>query len=64
MTDENTHRILPIELSSIVTAVVGVTRELTRRLNREEANQVITELCEQLRSIPNDQRGPGRPFTG
>lgn len=65
MTDKSPDpRILPIELSSIVTALVMVTRELTGKLNRDEATEVITELCEQLRAIPGEKRGPNRPFKG
>jgi hypothetical protein len=56
-------RTLPIELSSVVTSLVIVARELTKKLNREEATEVITELCEQLRAIPDEKRGPNRPFT-
>jgi uncharacterized SAM-dependent methyltransferase len=56
-------RILPIELSSIVTSLVTVTRELTRKLSHDEVTEVITDLCEQLRAIPDEQRGPNRPFT-
>jgi hypothetical protein len=54
---------LPIELSSIVTSLVSVARELTKKLSREEAIQVVSELCEQLRGIPDEKRGPNRPFT-
>lgn len=56
-------RVLPIELSSIVASLVIVTRELTKKLNKEEVTEVITELCEQLREIPNEKRGPNRPFS-
>ena len=56
-------RILPIELSSVVTSLVTVARELTKKLNQEEVTEVITELCEQLRAIPEEKRGPNRPFT-
>ena len=56
--------ILPVELSSVVTALEAVTRELTKKLSREETEQVITDLCERLRSLPGDeQRGPNRPFS-
>jgi hypothetical protein len=61
--DNPVPRILPIELSSIVTSLVTVARELTKKLNKEEATEVVTSLCEQLREIPNDKRGPNRPFT-
>lgn len=56
-------RILPIELSSVVTSLVIVTRELTKKLSHDEVTEVITELCEQLRGIPDEKRGPNRPFT-
>lgn len=64
MADEKpARRVLPIELSSVVTSLVTVTRELTKKLSREEAVEVIDELCEQLRGIPDEKRGPNRPFT-
>ncbi len=56
-------RILPIELSSVVYSLVTVTRELTKKLSHEEVTEVITELCEQLRAIPDEKRGPNRPFS-
>jgi hypothetical protein len=56
-------RVLPIELSSVVTSLVIVARELTKKLSREEATEVISELCEQLRAIPDEKRGPNRPFS-
>jgi len=56
-------RVLPIELSSVVASLVIVTRELTKKLNQQEVTEVITELCEQLREIPNEKRGPNRPFS-
>jgi hypothetical protein len=62
--DEKTaRRILPIELSSVVTSLVLIARELTKKLSRDEATAVVSELCEQLRAIPDEKRGPGRPFT-
>jgi hypothetical protein len=64
MTDENpARRTLPIELSSVVNSLVTLTRELTKKLSRDEATEVISELREQLRTIVDEQRGPGRPFT-
>ncbi len=57
------NRVLPVELSSIVTALEAVTRELTKKLSREEATAVVTDLCERLRLIPDEQRGPNRPFS-
>lgn len=64
MADEKpASRILPVELSSVVTALEAVTRELTRKLSREEVSEVITELCERLRQLPDEQRGPNRPFS-
>lgn len=54
---------LPIELSSVVTSLVIVTRELTKKLSRDEAIAVISDLCEQLRAIPDEKRGPNRPFS-
>jgi hypothetical protein len=56
-------RILPIELSSVVTSLETVTRELTKKLSHEEITEVVTELCERLRRIPEEKRGPNRPFT-
>lgn len=56
-------RILPIELSSVVTSLVIVTRELTSKLSHDEVSEVIAELCEQLSAIPDEKRGPNRPFT-
>jgi len=50
--DEKTaRRILPIELSSVVTSLVLVARELTKKLSRDEATAVVSELCEQLRAL-------------
>lgn len=56
-------RVLPVELSSIVTALEAVARELTKKLSRDEATEVITDLCERLRMLPDEQRGPNRPFS-
>ena len=65
MTDPvSARRILPIELSSVVTSLVTVTRELTKKLSREEVTEVVSELCEQLRALPDEKRGPDRPFSG
>jgi len=64
MNEEPARRVLPIELSSVVTSLVLVARELTRKLNHDQATEVITELCEQLRALPGEKRGPNRPFTG
>lgn len=61
--DEPARSNLPIELSSIVTSLENVTRELIRKLNREEAIAVVSELCDRLRLIPDEKRGPNRPFT-
>lgn len=64
MTDHQPARpILPIELSSIVVSLETLTRELTRKLSADEMTAVISELCERLRTIPDDKRGPNRPFT-
>jgi hypothetical protein len=64
MTDENPASRLPVELSSVVTALEAVTRELTKKLSREEAEAVVTDLCERLQHLPEDeQRGPNRPFS-
>ena len=64
MTDDKpARRILPIELSSVVTSLVTITRELTKKLNHEEASEVVSELCEQLRAIADEKRGPDRPFS-
>ena len=56
--------ILPIELSSLVTALESVTRELMKKLNRDDVTLVIKELCARLLLIPGEQRGPNRPFSG
>ncbi len=56
-------RTLPIELSSIVTTLETLTQELTKKLSGDEVRLVVTELCERLREIADDQRGPNRPFT-
>lgn len=61
--DQNARRILPIELSSIVTSLETVTRELTKKLNRDETIEVVSALCEKLRALADDKRGPNRPFT-
>ena len=61
--DEPARRVLPIELSSVVTTLETVTRELTKKLSRDEVTEVISELCERLRAIPDEKRGPNRPFT-
>lgn len=64
MADEKpASRILPVELSSVVTALEAVTRELTKKLSREETQEVITDLCERLQSLPGEQRSPNRPFS-
>jgi hypothetical protein len=60
---ETTRSKLPIELSSIVTSLESVTRELIKKLSREEAVAVVAELCERLRTMADDQRGPDRPFS-
>lgn len=56
-------RILPIELSSVVTTLETLTRELTKQLNKEEVTAVVSELCERLRKIQDEKRGPNRPFS-
>lgn len=62
--DQNPSRcILPIELSSVVTSLVTVTRELTKKLSHEEVTEVVSELCEQLRTLAEEKRGPNRPFS-
>jgi len=61
--EKTVRRILPIELSSVVTSLVLVARELTKKLSRDEATEVVSELCEQLRAIPDEKRSPDRPFT-
>ena len=48
----------------MVTTLETVTRELTKKLNRDEVTEVISELCERLRAIPDEKRGPNRPFSG
>jgi hypothetical protein len=61
--DEPIPRVLPIELSSVVTTLETVTRELTKKLSRDEVTEVISDLCERLRAIPDEKRGPNRPFS-
>ncbi len=61
--EETNRRVLPIELSSVVTTLVVLTRELTKKLSRDEASEVIARLCDELRALPNEKRGPDRPFT-
>jgi len=64
MADENPARPkLPIELSSVVTSLETLTRELTKNLNRDQAVAVISDLCERLRAMPDEKRGPNRPFS-
>lgn len=63
MADENpSARTLPIELSSVVTSLETVTRELTKKLTPDQTTEVVDALCERLRLIANDKRGPNRPF--
>ena len=62
-TEDAARRTLPIELSSIVTSLETVTRELIKKLSHEEATEVVAALCERLRLIPDEKRGPNRPFT-
>ena len=63
MSDQDpARRTLPIELSSIVATLETVTRELTKKLSKEETAEVVADLCERLRLIPDDRRGPERPF--
>lgn len=65
MADDNpASRDLPIELSSIVITLETLTREMVRKLSREEADEVVANLCERLQRLPGDKRGPNRPFTG
>lgn len=61
--EETARRILPIELSSVVKSIEVITRELTKKLSREELTEVIDHLCEQLRRIPDERRSVDRPFT-
>lgn len=61
--DKPARRTLPIELSSVVTSLVTITRELAKKLSQEEAAEVVSELCEQLRAIVDEKRGPNRPFS-
>jgi len=62
--DQNpARRTLPIELSSVVTSLVAITRELTKKLSQQEASEVVSELCEQLRALADEKRGPNRPFS-
>jgi len=61
--EETQRRVLPIELSSVVATLVVIARELTKNLNRDEATEVIAHLCDELRALPDEKRGPNRPFT-
>jgi hypothetical protein len=54
---------LPIELSSVVSALESVARELTKGLSREEMTRVVAELGPRLESLIQEQRGPNRPFS-
>ena len=54
---------LPIELSSVVSALETLTRELTKKLTPEQTREVVGDLCDRLRRIGNDKRAPDRPFT-
>lgn len=56
-------RILPIELSSVVTTLETLTRELTKHLKKEEVTAVVSELCERLSTMADEKRGPNRPFS-
>ena len=59
MADKNSvRRDLPIDLSSIVTSVETITRELTRKLSHQELTDVIAGLCERLRRIPDERNRP------
>ena len=53
---------LPIELSSVVSALETLTRELTKKLTTEQTREVVEDLCDRLRRI-GDKRAPDRPFT-
>jgi hypothetical protein len=46
-----------------VTSLETVTRELMKKLNHEEATEVVSALWERLRRISDEKRGPNRPFT-
>jgi hypothetical protein len=53
---------LPIELSSVVSALETLTRELTKKLTADQTREVVDDLCSRLRTI-GDKRAPDRPFT-
>ncbi|HEX6100082.1 MAG TPA: hypothetical protein VF432_27465 [Thermoanaerobaculia bacterium] len=63
MADEPARRVIPIELSSVITSLETITRELTKKLSSDEVAEVVSELCERLRAISQEKRGPDRPFT-
>jgi hypothetical protein len=56
-------RSLPIELSSVVTTLETLTREMTKNLSVRESREVITTLCDRLQRYRDDQRSPDRPFS-
>ena len=56
-------RSLPIEISSVVSTLETLTRELTKNLSARESQQVIATLCDRLSRFPGDQRSPDRPFS-
>ena len=63
MTDEPSHgRVLPVELSSVVTTLEILTRELTKKLTKEETREVVDALCARLLAISDERRATDRPF--
>jgi hypothetical protein len=60
--ENSARRILPIELSSVVSSLITLTRELTKKLSREELIEVIADLRERLSALPDERRGPDRAF--
>ena len=46
-----------------MSSLVTLTCELTKKLSREELTEVVSELCERLRALPDEKRGPNRPFS-
>ena len=55
-------RILPVELSSIVTTLEILTRELTKKLSPEQIREVVDALCVRLLAISDERRSSDRPF--
>ena len=62
MTEEASDRVLPVELSSVVTTLEILTRELTKKLTTEQTREVVDALCARLLAISDERRASDRPF--